>query len=73
MPERLRLSVQAYNRAILEAPTDPWLVARITNGEVLGSGATEAGALHDAAAKHPGLKIEDFALLRNPKPPAKQK
>jgi len=65
MPEKGRLSKEAYRRAIFEAPPDLWIVARVPSGEVLGSGATSPEALNDASARHPGLKVEEIAILRN--------
>ena len=64
MPERERLSNEVLKRVLSRAPANSWIIARASNGQTLGSGATLLAAVRDARDKHIGVRLEEVVVLR---------
>jgi hypothetical protein len=63
MPERHKLAVEVFSKVMSAAPDESWVVARISNGEIVAVGPTSMHALHYAMKKRPDLERGEVALL----------
>ena len=62
-PERNKLRPEQVEKVLRNAPPGKWIVARLVDAEILGTGDGSPQALRNAKAMHPELDLNDVAVL----------
>ena len=63
MPECTKLTIDIFRRILSNAPNNSWIVARMSDGEILGVGTTSTEALHSAKTKYSHVERAQTVVL----------